>query len=92
MMGRFSDNNEMWVHKVRVSPVYRGQGIATKIMELIMQHADESGITLLLEPLPADDMYMTEAVLKKWYERLGFEDVTQDYPELNMTILRREPT
>lgn len=78
----FAFDKPTWVVQgVEVLPKNRGQGIARNLMKLVLEEADEEGVTLLLAVCapyghgrPSDSkagLYYED--LRAWYARLGFE-------------------
>ena len=60
---------------IEVSPSYRGQGLATQVMQQIATFAKESGKTLVL--FASNEMGSDTKKLKAFYKRFGFvEGVT----------------
>lgn len=65
-------DDELWLNILVIPKEKRGQGIGTKVINMLKQYADEHDIPI---KLLAHSCYGTEInKLKSIYRRLGFED------------------
>ena len=64
--------NEVELFLIRVPRAKRERGLGTRILSEIVRLADTFGITLRLEPSPADDYGPGLGALVGWYERFCF--------------------
>lgn len=58
---------------VEVQARFRGQGIASDLLDRVCQDADDEGVKLFLEIDP-DGTGLSEAALDAFYSRHGFEE------------------
>jgi hypothetical protein len=73
---------------IRVTPNKRGMGTATRVLRLITQLSDESGVPIEVIPRSLEDGAMDDQDLAVWYQRHGFQFApTADTPRL----MRRAP-
>jgi hypothetical protein len=81
------------IEAIKTDPEKRGTGDASKALKQITDIADNSGLTIQLEPTPIKDFIksrekkLSKQQLVEWYKKNGF---VQKY-EGNDTILIREP-
>lgn len=59
------------ITRINVMERYRGQGLGTQILEMILADADAENVTLLLEPVPSGGLDHKELI--GWYARHGFK-------------------
>lgn len=59
------------ITRINVMDQYRGRGYGSKILNMILEDADNEGATLFLEPVPSGPL--DAEALKEWYSRSGFE-------------------
>ena len=64
----------------------RGQGYATKVMNLITKSADKFGVNMELDAIPHDNEGLSRADLIEFYKRFGFEFID----EYGMDFMRRK--
>lgn len=64
----------------------RGQGYATKVMNLITKSADKFGVNMELDAIPQDNEGLSRADLIEFYKRFGFEFIG----EYGMDFMRRK--
>jgi hypothetical protein len=72
-----------------IAAVLRGQGLASRVVDLLTQMSDEEGFALVLIPRRLDDAGLSDAELTAWYRRRGFVDAPTDNTPRQT---RREPT
>ena len=58
------------ITRINVMEKYRGQGLGTKILSMIIEDADKENVTLFLEPVSSG--WLSSEELQAWYERNGF--------------------
>lgn len=75
---------EVLITRIFVPFKYRGQGFASKLLKEVMDAADYSQVTLMLDISPSNGLNAEE--LRDWYLRHGFE---QYNPEIRMSLLRK---
>lgn len=65
---------QWWITRVSVLPPHRGNGIASRLLDLVCADADAEGITLWLGISPdiADVTALPYEELEAFYERRGF--------------------
>jgi predicted GNAT family N-acyltransferase len=79
------------IQAIVTDPNHRGQGKAREILKKILLAANESGLTLKLEPVPMKDFIkkgdkkLSQTQLQKWYSKYGFEK------EKDVNIMTRMP-
>jgi GNAT superfamily N-acetyltransferase len=64
-----------------VFSINRGKGHGTRLMQMIVNYADEKGLDLVLEAQPygyADKMSPNTAGLRAWYVKFGFQHVGEN--------------
>lgn len=61
------------VTELFVTKPNRGEGLGSRLLEMILEDADEEGETLILEPKPFGGGDMDRSDLTDWYTRHGFE-------------------
>ncbi len=64
----------------------RGQGYATKVMNLITKSANKFGVNMELDAIPQDNEGLSRADLIEFYKRFGFEFIG----EYGMDFMRRK--
>lgn len=64
----------MFAYRLETRRGYRGQGLATKIMEEVKQRAQQCGLPLFVMPMAYADEPMDDTALAEWYGRLGFTE------------------
>jgi GNAT superfamily N-acetyltransferase len=63
----------VWINLLTMSDV-RGQGKATKVLDAIIQLADQHHVTLALDAKPyGTTKGLTKSQLMSWYQRKGFQ-------------------
>ena len=63
--------------QVYVEPQHRKQGYATRLMQQVIQEAQEAGLSLLIEVDPYGDFDMDLKQLATFYAKLGFIKIQQ---------------
>ena len=71
---------------IRVHPALRGQGLARKVLELIIAEADRQGVPLRLTVEPTRPVGLDYEQLVTWYRRYGFVFV----PEYDGYMMERK--
>lgn len=66
----------------------RGEGNASRLLKKVLDEADAEGVTVYLSVEP-DGTGLTDAQLRDWYRRNGFEEMD---PELSETGMIRHPS
>jgi len=64
-----SGGEELHLNSINVKPNFRGQGIGGKVMDKIIDFADENGLYITLKPNPQSGY---KSKLLKFYKRFGF--------------------
>ena len=59
------------INRINVPKKHRGNGVASRLLQNILDDADEEGATLHLEINPSDGLTFRQ--LEAWYKRRGFE-------------------
>lgn len=60
------------LNRVNVPAKWRGQGIGRRLMQEVLDEADQLGVTLVLDINPYGDM--DYQALSAWYQRVGFTE------------------
>lgn len=84
------DDNIAIVTRIIVPKGRRGHGYASKLMEKVLNDADEEGCMLVLAVESYDDG-LTNEQLADWYERLGFKWMKANQLSLGMDAGDLEP-
>jgi GNAT superfamily N-acetyltransferase len=58
------------ITRLNVMQEFRGQGLGSKLLKMVLDDADKEGVILLLEIAPSGTLTFND--LEKWYERNGF--------------------
>lgn len=69
-----SDTAVWVITRINVPHAYRGSGIASALMRMVLEDADAERVTLELFVGPSDGLDFTQ--LEAWYKRLGFAQFT----------------
>ncbi len=77
---RLTDDGEKYVFRgMKVNKDHRGKGIATELLNRLMQHADDNGIgNIHTKADPEDDEPMNREELMKFYGKFGFKPEGDD--------------
>lgn len=70
------EKNNWLITRLFVPPAFRNKGITTKLMQELVNWADEKEITLLAEINPYGDLGREELI--KFLEKHGFEQVEKE--------------
>ncbi len=77
------------INRINTPQLYRGGGVASRLLKQVLERADHHGLTLRLVIKPSGSLDYDQ--LEAWYERHGF--VKQDsgwylrYPQISETSL-----
>lgn len=62
--------NHVGMLGIRIKSLYRGIGIGTIIMEMLIEESKKAGLKVLVL-----DVFDTNRIAKKFYEKIGFKEV-----------------
>ena len=64
------DQHGIVLHRIEIDPAFRGRGIGTAVMEVLIAFADSAGLAIALTP--EGRRGTPKAALVRWYRSLGF--------------------
>lgn len=76
------------LHELFVAPRWRRRGVGSALVRRVLEISSELGyrrVTLLARPL---GKAVSRTLLKRWYERFGFEAVLGDPEEMQLALPR----
>ena len=88
----FLREDDWCITRVTVARNLRGQGIASRLLQMVTDAADAEGVTLYLADEPGDATGLPHDALVQWYARNGFETFTlvTDFGT-DENVMRRTP-
>ena len=82
-------DDEIWLNKLIIPEEHRGEGLGTKVLDMLKEYCDEKGIPM---KLLADSCYGTELNhLIKFYKKHGFESYKEEQHKRNPNYLKYTP-
>jgi len=73
--------SEWTITRINVPPKFRGKGIGSQLLKLVLEDADKYGVNLVLEPYASGGLNggLLQGQLLDWYSRHGFSPWKDGY-------------